>query len=202
MSRAAATCCAAFSAPMEKHHQGAHLRCRDRRGGAAVAPLHPGAAIARQGGEPARYRLRARRDQPERDAGDDRGCPRRDRGAREARKRRSSADSDLGVDGERADRRDRRRGREAQAEARRAGGRMGDRAEAGRRNPQPARNPAPPKDKAKGKPDAGAEAPLAPDAPRAPRQRRMLRRRQISRRRASRSARNSTCWKRATRKSG
>ena len=46
--------------------QGAHLRRRDRRGGEAVAPLHSGAAVARQGGEPARHRLRARRDQPDR----------------------------------------------------------------------------------------------------------------------------------------
>ncbi len=49
--------------------QGAHLRRGDRGGGAAVAPLHPGAAAARQGGQPARYRLRARRHQPVGDAG-------------------------------------------------------------------------------------------------------------------------------------
>ena len=46
--------------------QGAHLRRGRGRGGRAVAPLHPGAPAARQGGEPARHRLRARRHQPER----------------------------------------------------------------------------------------------------------------------------------------
>ena len=35
----------------------------------AVASLHPGAPAARQGGEPARHRVRARGDQPARDAG-------------------------------------------------------------------------------------------------------------------------------------
>ena len=71
-----------------KAPQGAHLRRRDRRGGEAVAPLHSGAATARQGGEPARYRLRARRDQPERDAGDDRGRARsRSRRAKRRRRR-------------------------------------------------------------------------------------------------------------------
>ena len=61
--------------PMEKHHQ---VRISDAAIVAAVelvASLHSGAAVARQGGEPARYRLRARRHQPIGDAGDDRRCP-------------------------------------------------------------------------------------------------------------------------------
>ena len=37
-------------------------------GGQAVAPLHSGAPVARQVGQPARHRLRARRDQPARGA--------------------------------------------------------------------------------------------------------------------------------------
>ena len=60
------TCCAAFSRPMEKHHG---VRISDAAIVAAVepvAPLHPGAAAARQGGEPARHGLRARRHQPDR----------------------------------------------------------------------------------------------------------------------------------------
>ena len=63
-----------------KAPRGAHFRRRHRRGGEAVAPLHPGAAIAGQGGQPARHRLGAGRHQPERDAGPDRGracCDRR-----------------------------------------------------------------------------------------------------------------------------
>ena len=43
---------------------GARRGARGR--GAAVASLHPGAAAARQGGEPARHRVRARRHQPAR----------------------------------------------------------------------------------------------------------------------------------------
>ena len=60
-------------APMEKHHK---VRVTDEAIVAAVqflASLYSGAAIARQGGEPARHRLRARRDQPERQARGDRG---------------------------------------------------------------------------------------------------------------------------------
>ena len=58
---------------MEKHHQRAGARRGARGRGAALAPLHPGAPAARQGGEPARHRLRARRDQPARGAGRGRG---------------------------------------------------------------------------------------------------------------------------------
>ena len=54
-----------------------------RGGGAAVAPLHSGAAAAGQGGEPARHGLRARRDQPARDAAGGRGLPPADRSARD-----------------------------------------------------------------------------------------------------------------------
>ena len=52
--------------------QGAHLRRGGGRGGRAVGPLHSGAPASRQGGEPARHGLRARRHQPEHDAGGDR----------------------------------------------------------------------------------------------------------------------------------
>jgi type VI secretion system protein VasG len=61
---------------LEKHH-----RCicstRPGGGGQAVAPLHPGAPAARQGGQPARHRLRPGRGQPARHAGRGRGLPRR-----------------------------------------------------------------------------------------------------------------------------
>ena len=53
--------------------QGADPRRGDRGGGAAVAPLHPGAAAARQGGQPARHRLRPRRGVAARHAGRGRG---------------------------------------------------------------------------------------------------------------------------------
>ena len=69
----AASCCADLLAPMEKHHK---VRISDAAVVAAVndvATLYSGAAIAGQGGEPARHRLRARRDQPEHDACLDRG---------------------------------------------------------------------------------------------------------------------------------
>ena len=58
---------------LEKHHRGADPRRGDRGGGRPLAPLHPGAPAARQGGQPARHRLRPRRDQPARDAGRGRG---------------------------------------------------------------------------------------------------------------------------------
>ncbi len=51
---------------------GAHLRCGADRRRRAFGALHPGAAIAGQGGEPARHRLRPRRHQPEYDASDGR----------------------------------------------------------------------------------------------------------------------------------
>ena len=60
---------------------GAGARRSARSGGAAVAPLHPGAAAARQGGQPARHGLRARRHQPARRAAAARGLPADDRGA-------------------------------------------------------------------------------------------------------------------------
>ena len=53
------------TAMLEKHH-----RCDPRRGrrggGQALAPLHPRPAAPRQVGQPARHRLRARGDRPER----------------------------------------------------------------------------------------------------------------------------------------
>ncbi len=76
----------------------------DRGSGAALASLHPGAAAARQVGEPARHRLRPSRDQPARDAAGGRGLPAPDRGARDrARDHRSR-----GVDRHRDARRDAR----------------------------------------------------------------------------------------------
>ena len=80
-------------APMEKHHK---VRISDEAIVAAVNFSHryiPGAAIARQGGQPARHRLRARRDQPDRQAGGGRGRGGRHRRAREreAGARRASA---------------------------------------------------------------------------------------------------------------
>ena len=80
-----------WSRPMEKHHK---VRVSDEAIVAAVQslpPLHSGAAIARQGGEPARHRLRARRDQPERQARRGRGRRGRDRRAREREGSRSRA---------------------------------------------------------------------------------------------------------------
>ena len=62
--------------------QGARHRRGDRRRRQSVEPLHPGAAIARQGGEPARHGLRARRHQPERQARGGRGRGSGDRLAR------------------------------------------------------------------------------------------------------------------------
>ena len=55
--------------------RGADPRRGDRGGGRPVAPLHPGAAAARQGGQPARHRLRPRRGVAARDAGRGRGPP-------------------------------------------------------------------------------------------------------------------------------
>ena len=46
---------------LEKHHKVRILDEAVERGGAAVGTLHPGAPAARQGGQPARHRLRARR---------------------------------------------------------------------------------------------------------------------------------------------
>ena len=81
--------------PMEKHHK---VRISDEAVVAAVdavGALHPGAPAARQGGQPARHRLRARRDQPEHDAGRDRGPEGRDQraqqGARRDRARRATS---------------------------------------------------------------------------------------------------------------
>ena len=56
---------------------GARRRARGRR--AVVAPLHPGAAAARQSGELARHRVRARCHQPARRPGGARGLPPADR---------------------------------------------------------------------------------------------------------------------------
>ena len=70
-------------APMEKHHD---VRISDEAVVAAVElsrPLHPGAPAARQGGEPARHRLRARRHLAVDDAGRDRRPQGRDQRARE-----------------------------------------------------------------------------------------------------------------------
>ena len=138
--------------------QGAHLRRRHRRGGSAFQPLHPGAAIARQGGEPARHRIGARRHQPERHAGDDRGRPCCDHRARSGeggagqrqRSRRGRAGTHRG---------DRYRNRVAEGKARRSRNRMGDRAEAGRRNPQPARHPQPKGSRQEGQPERTFAAP-------------------------------------------
>ena len=55
------------AAILEKHHRVAVARRGDRRRGAAVAPLYPGATAARQGREPARHGLRPRGGQPARD---------------------------------------------------------------------------------------------------------------------------------------
>ena len=61
----------------------AAARRGDRGGGQALASLHPGAPAARQGGQPARHRMRARRRQPACDAGRGRGLPAPHRGARD-----------------------------------------------------------------------------------------------------------------------
>ena len=61
--------------------QGADPGRGDRGGGAPVAPLHPGAPIAGQIGQPARHRLRARRRQPACRAAGGRGLPPPHRGA-------------------------------------------------------------------------------------------------------------------------
>ena len=63
--------------------QGAGARRGARSVGAAFAPLHPGAAAARQVGEPARHGLRARRDQPARRAARGRRLAQAHRGAGE-----------------------------------------------------------------------------------------------------------------------
>ena len=66
---------------MEKHHK---VQILDEALEAAVKlspPLHPGAPAARQGGEPARHRLRARGRQPARDAGRSGRQPQAHRGA-------------------------------------------------------------------------------------------------------------------------
>ena len=73
--------------------------------------------------------------------------------AREAEKAALVSDSDLGVDEQGAHRRDRYRNRGAEGEACQSGSRMGDRAEAGRRNPQPARHPQPKGTRQEGQPE-------------------------------------------------
>ena len=123
--------------------QRAHLRRGDRRGGQAVAPLHSGAPAARQGGEPARYRLRARRDQPVRDAGGDRGYASRASRRARRRRRRSPRERDLGTADERAHRRDRRRDRRRCRRSSRASKtEWATEQRHRRRDPQPARKPA------------------------------------------------------------
>ena len=62
---------------LEKHHRVQLLDEALEAAVQAVAPLHPGAPAARQGGEPARHRLRARGHQPARGAGRGRGLPQR-----------------------------------------------------------------------------------------------------------------------------
>jgi type VI secretion system protein VasG len=61
--------------------QGADPRRGARGRGQALAPLHPGAPAARQGGQPARHRLRARGRQPARHAGRGGRLPQAHRGA-------------------------------------------------------------------------------------------------------------------------
>ena len=61
-----------LTAPMEKHHR-SRIRRGHRRRCEFLAPLYPRPATARQGREPARHRLRARGDQPARQARRDRG---------------------------------------------------------------------------------------------------------------------------------
>ena len=69
------------AATMEKHHQVQILDEALEAAVQAVAPLHPGAPAARQGGEPARHRLRPRRGEPARHAGRGRRLPQAHRGA-------------------------------------------------------------------------------------------------------------------------
>ncbi len=57
-----------IASPLEKHHRVRDPGRGDRGRGAAVAPLHSGAAVARQVGQPARHRRGARRGQPARGA--------------------------------------------------------------------------------------------------------------------------------------
>ena len=76
--------------------QGARHRRSDRRRGEFLQSLHPRAPIARQGGESARHRLRARGDQPERQARRGRGRRGRDRGAGE-REASLARERDLGA---------------------------------------------------------------------------------------------------------
>ncbi len=72
-----------MASTLEKHHR---VQILDEALEAAVTPvasLHPGAAAARQVGEPARHRLRPRRDQPARRAARGRRLPPPHRGARD-----------------------------------------------------------------------------------------------------------------------
>ena len=66
---------------MEEASQRAGAGRGDRGGGRLSPPLHPGAAIARQSGQPDRYRLRARGHQPARGAAGGRRLPQAHRGA-------------------------------------------------------------------------------------------------------------------------
>ena len=61
------------AATLERHHQRADPRRRHRGGGRALPPLHPGPPAPRQGGEPARHRLRPRRGVAARHPGRGRG---------------------------------------------------------------------------------------------------------------------------------
>ena len=74
---------------LEKHHRVQLLDEAIESAVQALAPLHPGAPAARQGGEPARHGLRARRRQPARDAGRGRRLP----AAHRSRSRSSRASS-------------------------------------------------------------------------------------------------------------
>ena len=74
---------------LEKHHRVQLLDEAIEAAVQAVAPLHPGAPAARQGGEPARHRLRPRGGEPACDAGRGGGLPAPHRGAGD----RSSASS-------------------------------------------------------------------------------------------------------------
>ena len=69
-----------------------------RGGGAALASLHPGAAVAGQVGEPARHRMRARRDQPARGAGRGRGQPAAHRRRSRPSSRSSTREAAIGFD--------------------------------------------------------------------------------------------------------
>ena len=127
-------------APMEKHHK---VRISDAAVVAAVQLSHryiPARQLPDKAVSLLDTASRARCDQPEHHAGDDRGCARRDRRAREGeggagqrqrpRRRRR-----------RAHRRDRRGGRLAEGEARAPGDGVELRARPRQRNPQPARDP-------------------------------------------------------------